>query len=197
MRRRVQGLARPVRDTAPGARDVFGACGAAFLIRRELFEALGGFDEDFFMVYEDVDLSFRAQLRGARCRYVPEAVVDHAGSGSLGRVSETAVFHGQRNLEWVWIKNMPAPLLWRSALAHLAYGAASAIGYARERRLGVWWRAKLAAVRGSRRMWRKRRRIQGEAIASSAALGADGTRWVGVKRREGLRLSRAHVNFKS
>jgi 2,3-bisphosphoglycerate-independent phosphoglycerate mutase len=45
---------------------VFGACGAAFLIRRSLFEALGGFDERFFMVYEDVDLSYRARLLGAR-----------------------------------------------------------------------------------------------------------------------------------
>ena len=46
--------------------EVFGACGAAFLIRRALFESLGGFDERFFMVYEDVDLSYRARLRGHR-----------------------------------------------------------------------------------------------------------------------------------
>ncbi len=38
------------------SREVFGACGGAFMIRRALFDALGGFDERFFMVYEDVDL---------------------------------------------------------------------------------------------------------------------------------------------
>ena len=46
------------------SREVFGACGAAFLIRRDLFERLHGFDDDFFMVYEDVDLSYRARLVG-------------------------------------------------------------------------------------------------------------------------------------
>src|SRR5207244_10929386 len=39
------------------SREVFGACGGAFMIRRDVFESLGGFDERFFMVYEDVDLS--------------------------------------------------------------------------------------------------------------------------------------------
>ena len=51
------------------SREVFGACGAAFAVRREVFDALGGFDESFFMVYEDVDLSYRAQLLGHRCWY--------------------------------------------------------------------------------------------------------------------------------
>ncbi len=37
------------------SREVFGACGAGFLIRRDVFDQLAGFDEDFFMVYEDVD----------------------------------------------------------------------------------------------------------------------------------------------
>ncbi len=68
------------------SREVFSACGAALLIRRDLFEALEGFDEDFFMVYEDVDLSYRARLRGARCVYAADAIVLHAGSASLGRV---------------------------------------------------------------------------------------------------------------
>src|SRR5207248_2190738 len=83
--------------------DVFGACGAGFLIRRELFESIGGFDEHFFMVYEDVDLSYRARLAGARCIYAPDAVVRHAGSATIGHVSAQQVFYGQRNLEWTWI----------------------------------------------------------------------------------------------
>ena len=93
--------------SASSSREVFGACGGAFLIRRALFEALEGFDEDFFMVYEDVDLSYRARLLGARVIYAHDAVVEHAGSGSLGRVSDRAVFFGQRNLEWTWLKNSP------------------------------------------------------------------------------------------
>src|SRR4030095_5981505 len=101
--------------------EVFGACGAAFMIQRRIFEALGGFDESFFMVYEDVDLSYRARLMGHRCWYAADAIVQHAGSATLGRSSDTAIFHGQRNLEWTWIKNTPSSLLWRSGPAHLLY----------------------------------------------------------------------------
>ncbi len=87
------------------AREVFGACGAACLIRRDLFDDIGGFDEAYFAVHEDVDLSYRCQLLGYHCIYCPEAVVHHAGSGTLGRVSARSVFWGQRNLEWTYVKN--------------------------------------------------------------------------------------------
>ena len=91
--------------------EVFGACGAACLIRRDLFDDIGGFDEAFFAVHEDVDLSYRVQLRGYRCLYVPEATVWHAGSATLGRLSAQAIFWGQRNLEWMYFKDTPWTLL--------------------------------------------------------------------------------------
>jgi hypothetical protein len=164
---------------------VFGACGAGFLIRRDLFESIGGFDEDFFMVYEDVDLSYRARLRGARCRYAASAVVRHAGSASIGRVSEQQVFYGQRNLEWTWVKNSPPRLLWRSAASHVVYGMASAVGYARQGRLGVWCRAKLAAVKGLPHVLHKRRLAQRTATVDPERLWQLMDRdWLGIKRRE-------------
>lgn len=165
--------------------EVFGACGAAFLIRRDLFESLGGFDEDWFMVYEDVDLSYRARLQGARCVYAPGAIVRHKGSGSIGRVSAAQVFYGQRNLEWTWVKNSPRALLWRSAPAHAAYDIAAAIGYARAGHLATWCRAKLAAIAGLPAVVRKRRRVQRDARVDPRALWAlMEPDWVGVKRRE-------------
>ena len=48
-------------------------------------EAVGGFDEDYFAYYEDIDWAFRAQLAGVRCRYVPTAVLYHRGSATLGQ----------------------------------------------------------------------------------------------------------------
>lgn len=165
--------------------DAFGACGAAFLIRRALFETLGGFDEDLFMVYEDVDLSYRARLRGARCIYARDAVVRHAGSASLGRLSARAVFYGQRNLEWVWLKNSPAPLLWRSLPSHLAYNIAGLLVYVRAGQGFAWLKGKAAAIAGLRDVLRKRRKVQADAIADPEALWqlmeAD---WIGTKRRE-------------
>jgi GT2 family glycosyltransferase len=63
-------------------REVFGVCGAACLLRREVFDELGGYDETYFSFYEDVDLNVRAQIAGHRFAYVPEAVVWHAGNAS-------------------------------------------------------------------------------------------------------------------
>lgn len=165
--------------------EVFGACGAAFLIRRDLFEDLGGFDEDYFMVYEDVDLSYRARMRGSRVMFAPGAVVKHAGSASLGRISANAVFFGQRNLEWTWAKNSPASIFWRSLPSHVIYNVAGAAAYARAGLLGPWLRGKLAAVAGVPSLWRKRRVVQRAARTDTARLwqlmDAD---WVAIKRRE-------------
>jgi len=66
------------------ARQVFGACAGAALYRRKLFEEIGDFDEDFFAYLEDVDFNFRANSRGKKCWYVPEAGVYHIGSATTG-----------------------------------------------------------------------------------------------------------------
>jgi GT2 family glycosyltransferase len=167
--------------------EVFGACGAAFLIRRAVFDALGGFDESFFMVYEDVDLSYRARLFGHRCWYVADAVVRHAVSATLGRVSRTAVFYGQRNLEWTWIKNTPWSLLWRTAPAHLLYSVAGVLHYARLGLLGPAMRGKLSAMRGLPAVLRARRDIQPRRVTDPSQ--AMDTGWMSAKRVEKRRIS--------
>lgn len=165
--------------------EVFGACGAAFLIRRTLFESLGGFDPSFFMVYEDVDLSYRARLRGASVWYAADAVVRHAGSAAMGRSSDLAVYCGQRNLEWTWLKNTPAGLWWRSLPAHLAYNALGALAYARHGRLGSWLRGKGAALAGAPRVWRQRRAIQADTIVTASALRERmDPEWLRIKQLE-------------
>lgn len=63
-------------------REVFGVCGAACLLRRQLFDQLGGYDERYFSFYEDVDLNVRARIAGRRFEYVPDAVVWHLGNAS-------------------------------------------------------------------------------------------------------------------
>jgi GT2 family glycosyltransferase len=150
--------------------EVFGACGAAFMMRRAVFEELGGFDEDFFLAFEDVDLSYRARLLGYRCMYVPEAVVEHAGSASLGRLSAAAVAYGQRNLEWVYFINTPWPILLRSLPGHCLTLLAASVYFLTCRRFGAFVRAKLAAaaawrtVLAKRAVWQRRRRVPSRAI---------------------------------
>src|SRR4029079_7165433 len=76
------------------SREVFGACGAAFAIRRAVFERLGGFDARFFMNFEDVDPSYRARLSGSRVWYAASALVAQPGSGSPGPPGHPAGPHG-------------------------------------------------------------------------------------------------------
>src|ERR1041385_6854046 len=123
----------------------FGVCGAACLMPKSVFDELGGFDDDFFASHEDVDLSYRARLRGYRCRYVADAIVRHVSSATLGTVSAFSVFHGQRNLEWMYIKDTPGLLLWTTLPGHFVYDAAAAVHFARLGLLGTYLRAKAAA----------------------------------------------------
>ena len=172
-------------DAAADSREVFGVCGAACLMPKALFEELGGFDEDFFASHEDVDLSYRARLLGYRCRYVAHATVRHHGSATLGRVSRFAVFHGQRNLEWMYVKNTPARLLVRTLPGHVLYDAAAAVHFTRNGLLGVFVRAKIAALAGLPRMLRKRASVQrGRRVDARAIWAHLEPGWLATKRRE-------------
>jgi len=67
---------------------VFYAEGAALMIRRDLFNRLDGFDPDYFMFHEDIDLGWRAWLLGYRVAAVPQAVVYHfIGGTAKGNIS--------------------------------------------------------------------------------------------------------------
>ncbi len=94
---------------------VFSACAAAALYKRAMLEEIGLFDEDFFSYCEDGDVSFRAQLFGYRCLYVPGAIVYHVGSASTGgKRSATNTQLGTQNGLNLLVKNLPAALVWRT-----------------------------------------------------------------------------------
>ena len=61
---------------------VFGATGAALIIKKDIFKRLGGFDEDFFMLFEEDDLCWRTWILGYTVQLIPKAVVFHK-SGAL------------------------------------------------------------------------------------------------------------------
>jgi len=95
-------------------RYVFGACGGAAIYRRELFDEIGLFDEDYFAYLEDVDLAFRAQIAGYKCYYAPKAVVYHLGCGTTGGGYSPMVvkLSAQNNINTI-VKNIPVPLLFK------------------------------------------------------------------------------------
>lgn len=172
-------------EAATESVEVFGVCGAACVIPRRVFDELEGFDEDFFVSHEDVDLSYRARLLGYPCRYVADAIVRHHGSATLGRVSPFAVFHGQRNLEWMYLKNTPASLLFRTMPGHLVYTAAAAVHFTRMGLLGAFLRAKWSALIGLPRLLRKRAHVQRtKRVGGDAIWPLLEPRWLATKRRE-------------
>ena len=91
---------------------VFGGCGGGSAFRKEVWQALGGFDQDFWMYLEDVDLAFRAQLLGWEAVFTPEARIYHHLSATGGDI--LASYYVGRNTIWNIAKNMPAGLLFRN-----------------------------------------------------------------------------------
>ena len=164
--------------------EIFAPCAAAALYRRTAFWEAGGFDEDYFCYFEDVDLGFRLRLLGYGCRHVPEAVVRHVGSAVTGRRSPFSLYHGHRNLVWTWWKNMPGLLFWRYLPHHLLLNLGSVLWYALRGRGSVLLRAKWDALRGLPRCLRQRRAIQAQRRISAGALRPVINRsWLALYRR--------------
>lgn len=90
---------------------VFGGSGGATLYKTSLFKEIGLFDESFFMYYEDVDLSFRAQLAGHRVYSTNTAIAYHKQSASTKKVPGLAVYNTFKNLPLLYMKNVPTGLL--------------------------------------------------------------------------------------
>ncbi|MFZ5998824.1 MAG: glycosyltransferase family 2 protein [Nitrospirota bacterium] len=100
----------------PGERGCVRA--AAAMVRREEFLDFGGFDEDHFMYFEDVDLCWRYWLFGKKIVYIPSSVIYHKFGGSSGtfRHAPLRVFYGTRNallniFKNYQMHNIPLPFL--------------------------------------------------------------------------------------
>lgn len=87
-------------------KDIFWASGAAFAIRKELFQNTGGFDEDFEFHMEEIDLCWRCLKLGQKIRCAPESIVYHLGGGSLPHSSPRKVFYNYRNSLIMLLKNL-------------------------------------------------------------------------------------------
>ncbi len=160
-------------DSYDHLKDIFGASGGASLYRTEMLEQIGLFDEDFFAYYEDVDISFRAQLTGWRVAFVPAAQAYHQIGATSGKIKGFTTYQTIKNYPWVFWKNVPAGrLFWtvgpRLLLAHTFF----------------FWRALLrghfsAALKGQwMALWKlpkklaERRKIQGSKTVTNAYIAS-------------------------
>jgi GT2 family glycosyltransferase len=136
---------------------VFGACAGGAIYRRKMIEEIGFLDEDFFLIHEDTDLNFRAQLHGWKVMYVPTAIVYHKVGSSIGKMSPMAVYYSVRNSALVKIKNIPLSLFLR-CLPVVILGMVSEFIYiaVRHRHPILYFKAKIDAIRMLRVMLKKR-----------------------------------------
>lgn len=119
-------LGGAVDDGTTQAAEIFGACAGAALYRREMIELLGGFDESFFIYWDDVDLAWRAQWSGWKCFYAPGAEVLHAHSATMKEGSPFKSYLLARNRIWTLAKNLPRhPYKWFLPIA--MYDAAAVL----------------------------------------------------------------------
>lgn len=158
------------RLSPPPEGEVFAPCGAAMLIKRALFERLGGFDEDYFSYVEDVDLGFRARLTGETCIQLNAAVVSHMGYASSGRRSEFATYHGARNRFWTFFKNMPGWALWLLAPLHLLVTGLLWLSAARFGQFVLFGRALRDAIADWPNLMSKRRELMARRTTSTLAM---------------------------
>jgi GT2 family glycosyltransferase len=150
-----RGAGQPAHSLAHSA-DVFGPCAGAALYRRQMLNEVGCFDEDFFAFYEDVDLAWRAQQAGWRCRYQPQACVRHWHSATAGQNIPQKTFLLGRNKLWSIMKNYPWPaLIWAWPFILGYDGMAVSYQCVRQRNLAAL-RGRLAALKAASHMWGKR-----------------------------------------
>lgn len=147
-------------DRNKQAGEIFAPSAAAALYRRDQYLEAGALNEDFFCYMEDVDLGFRMRLLGYRAFYIPEAVVTHHGAALTGQYSDFQIYHGHRNIVWVYLMNMPSYWLWIYMPQHLMYNLASIIRFFLLGKPKPILRAKLDALKSLRRVWGMRRKVQ-------------------------------------
>jgi GT2 family glycosyltransferase len=156
-------------------REVFGVCGAACLLRRELFDELGGYDERYFAFYEDVDLNVRARIAGWGFAYVPEAVVWHVGNASWQAGFEKP---GAENARLVARNRLASQLKFMplgAAPRIAAVEAGSLLRAASQRRFRATLRGKLEVLAWLPALLRERRRLRRDGDLSRAR------RWLGSR----------------
>ncbi len=119
----------------------------AALLRRELFERVGGLDEAFESFMEDVEFSLRCALSGYRGLYVPEAVAYHVGGATRGQWHPETVRRVARNQLLLVAKHYPSEFLrrqaWRVLVAQLLWGLVAL----RHGAAGAYLRGKLEGLR--------------------------------------------------
>ncbi len=158
---------------------IFWASGAAFVIRSDVFHALGGFDADYFAHMEEIDLCWRIHRAGFDIVYTPQSVVFHEGGATLPYNSPQKVFLNFRNNLATLIKNLPVHKLLLVIPLRMALDTLAGVHFIAQGKFancGAIIRAYFALI-----MWLpslvKKRRLAEKQIAALSVGPADNHGW--------------------
>ena len=97
-------------------REVSSARGASMLVRSDIFEKLDGFEQKFFVTFEDVDLCWRSWILGYRVLIIPTSIVYHEGGITIKKIKSEIAFHGFKNQLAMKITNFEPILAMRNMM---------------------------------------------------------------------------------
>lgn len=162
-------MTRPLYDVPPTIVPITGASGGAVLLRRQMIDDIGFFADDFFNYLEDVDLAWRALLRGWQSVHVPTAVIRHVYSATSGQGSPFKQRLLGLNRWRTLIRCLPSVLWWRYWPRIIGYDLVVCIVLAWRRQWsGIWGRIEVirywSTLRSQRTMIQSRMTIAPEAI---------------------------------
>jgi GT2 family glycosyltransferase len=161
---------RPLGELPSAPYEVFAVPGAAIVADREIFTRLGGFREELFLYYEDVDLAFRARAAGYSAWVLPDVHVEHEmGASSSPR---TAMYYIARNALDCYVRNVPElhpRLFWRTTVREFrdARRTKRAGAYVRGRSAGL---VRLPRSLAGRRHAQRARVVDATRLAELATL---------------------------
>ncbi len=162
----LRNMGTPLAEAAGrGVVDVDVAISLALLVDKKHVIDVGAFDEEMFILFEDLDLSYRLRAAGHRIAMVEDAVVLHdSGTPGIsfrgGAYPERRVFLHSRN-RWIHLaKNYRLWTLFLAAPGLCVYEAAWFVFAAKQGSLGAWFRGKGAFFGHARRLWQKRRKAR-------------------------------------
>lgn len=110
------GVAYSSKERVRTVKEILSAKGASMIIRKDIFERLGGFDEKFFVSFEDVDLGWRCWIIGYKVVVVPASIVYHIGGQTINKMKSELAFHGIKNQISMKITNFEVKLAVKNLL---------------------------------------------------------------------------------
>jgi len=117
------GITYSSKEQVSEVRDILSAKGASMMIRKGVFEELRGFDEKFFLSFEDIDLGWRAWISGYKVALVPKSLVYHIGGQTIQKMKKEVAFHGFKNQLSMKITNFEANLAIKTLISFfIIYG---------------------------------------------------------------------------